>query len=551
MAIVPDFVLRIVQAHLEPLLDWFSSRLYVEFLKHAADHLLVKLHARLDCQPLEQACVAFHHASGPGAHATHSVPRLVRTLLVKALYGWSLRDLELHIRYHLVVKWFVGYRLFDTGPDHSTLERFEQWVTQHQHRVFFDEVLRQIDQDFPGERAQPQVGDTFAMRADAAKESLVELIRHTCRRMLAVLDGGDPSAAVLSEAERIALLGPADEVNEHQLDLTGRQARLQRTALAALDGAQRVRAALEARPALAESDRAEVQQRLAHLDKILADNVRLTHDANGHAVRVTELPKEKKGAYRLGSATDPDATYRVHGEKKTDFGYNVSLAATAHFVREIQADTGAQPDAVAISDLLTEQIAHHDLCPDKFIYDAAAGSGKTHALVAQATDGRTQLVARLLPYAKRTDRFTPDDFVLSDEGRALTCPNGHISTTAYRSGSGDGRSFRFVACGSCPLTERCRDPKSDPDRMRQVFISDYRDDLEAARAYAQTEDFQIDMQRRAGVERIIACLTRYNGARRARRRGLRHTDFQAKLSAMAFNLKQWMKLLCPAQVVRR
>ena len=40
------------------------------------------------------------------------------------------------------------------------------------------------------------------------------------------------------------------------------------------------------------------------------------------------------------------------------------------------------------------------------------------------------------------------------------------------------------------LAERCRDPESDPDTMRQVFISDYRDPLNAARAYVQTEDFR-------------------------------------------------------------
>ena len=219
-------------------------------------------------------------------------------------------------------------------------------------------------------------------------------------------------------------------------------------------------------------------------------------------------------------------------------------------MREIQADTGAQPDPVAIPDLLTAQIEHHDLCPDKFIYDAAAGDGKTHALVAQATQGHTQLVAHLRDYARHADRFTPDDFGLSEDGRTLTCPNGQTSTIAYRSGSGDGRTFRFVGCEHCPLAECCRDPKSDPDKMRQVFISDYRDHLNAARAYAQTEDFKADMKRRPLVERIIACLTRYNDARRARRRGLPHADFQAKLSAMAFNLKQWMKLLCHAQVVR-
>jgi hypothetical protein len=552
MAILPDFVLQVVTMHLTPLLDWFSDRLYTEFLKRTPDHLLIQLRTRLDLRPIEQACAAFHHASGPGAPVTHPVARLVRALLVKALFRWSLRDWEWHLRFNLIVKWFVGYRIFDAGPDHVTLERFEQWVAQQQHRLFFDDVLRQIDQDFPHEREQPQVGDTYAMRADAAKESLIRLIRHTCQRLLALLEATAPDQhqRLNSQLDRVALFGPADEVIEPRLDEAGRQKRLQTTVIAALDCARLMRVELDTPPVLAESERAALRVWLADLDKIVTDNVRLTRDAAGQVVRVTELPKEQKGAYRLGSATDPDATYRQHGGKKSDFGYNVSVATTDHFVREIQADTGAQPDSVAIPDLLTAQIEHHDLCPDKLIYDAAAGDGKTHARVARATQGRTQLVARLRDYPPQDGHFSPDDFTLSEHGRALTCPNGQTSTTAYRSGSGEGRSFRFFGCEQCPLTARCRDPKSDLHTMRQVFISDYRDDWNAARAYAQTEDFQLDMRRRPGVERIIACLTRYNSARRARQRGLRNADFQAKLSAMAFNLKQWMKLLRHGQVVR-
>ena len=139
---------------------------------------------------------------------------------------------------------------------------------------------------------------------------------------------------------------------------------------------------------------------------------------------------------------------------------------------------------------------------------------------------------------------------MSDDGRTLTCPNGQTSTIAYRSGSGEGRTFRFFDCHDCPLRQRCRDPKADSQTMRQVFVSDYVPYVQAARAYHQTEDFKADMQRRASIERIIACLTRYHDARRARRRGLLQADFQAKLSAMAFNLKQWMKWLRHGQVVR-
>lgn len=94
-------------------------------------------------------------------------------------------------------------------------------------------------------------------------------------------------------------------------------------------------------------------------------------------ISVTELSKDNKGSFRLGSTTDPDATYRVHSNdgSKTDFGYNVGLLVSQHFIREIQVATGAQPDPVGLPNLMRAQIEHHDLIPPKVIYDAAAGEG--------------------------------------------------------------------------------------------------------------------------------------------------------------------------------
>ena len=135
-------------------------------------HYLVQLAQHLDCSPLERACAAYQHSTGPGAQATHAVPRLVRALLVKYLRKLSLRELKDEIRTNLAGKWFVGYSLFETGPDHSTLARFEQWGIAHQACSFFDEVLRQLDEDLPAERQQPQIGDPYALRANAAQETL-------------------------------------------------------------------------------------------------------------------------------------------------------------------------------------------------------------------------------------------------------------------------------------------------------------------------------------------------------------------------------------------
>ena len=125
-----------------------------------------------------------------------------------------------------------------------------------------------------------------------------------------------------------------------------------------------------------------------------------------------------------------------------------------------------------------------------------------------------------------------------------TCPNGEVSHQAYRSGSGDGWDFRFSAhqCQGCPLVDACRGDKVKPTAKRQVFISDYTVNQREALAYLHTAAFQQDMKLRPGIERVIACLVRYNGARRATGLGLAHADYQARMAALAFNLKHWAVL---------
>jgi hypothetical protein len=297
------------------------------------------------------------------------------------------------------------------------------------------------------------------------------------------------------------------------------------------------------------------------LQKSLADEVIIA----GEDVQ----PRKPKGAYCLGSATDPEATFCNHGERDGEpditLGYNPQVAATQDgLITATQAHTGALTDQQTVVALIREQQAHHDVCPPKLIYDTAAGHGKTRAEVEEASDGQTIISAPLPDYAGRSDRFGPYDFSLSADGATLTCPHGKSTDVHYRSAAGDGRTFRFVApqCWQgqpptrlknadlsrrCPLWEQCRDPKQGQRGMRQVFISDYRAQVEAAQVYNQTEEYKRDHKLRQRIERVVAELVRYNGARRCRRIGLGPADWQAKMAATSYNLKWWMRRVARAQ----
>ena len=194
MSSIPPILQSVLTANLTTLLLWFSQEMYRRLWSRGQSHFLVRLRSHLDTGPLEAACTGYQHRSGPGAPVTHPVSRLVRALLVKYLLNLSLRELEQAIHWNLLVKGFVGYALFEYGPDHSTLERFEQWVQANQPRTFFDEILRQIDRDFPEERQKAQMGDTYALRANATPESLIGLIRHACRLLLQAVAEADRRA---------------------------------------------------------------------------------------------------------------------------------------------------------------------------------------------------------------------------------------------------------------------------------------------------------------------------------------------------------------------
>jgi hypothetical protein len=544
----------------------FGECLYADLLKRCDNHLLVKLAKHLDFAPIEKACASYRHSSGPGTQTFYPVPVLARCLLVGYLEGLSLRQLEQRLHSDLLVRWFVGLPAFGDVPTYSTLERFEQWVSQHQRRIYQDSVLRQIDEFFPQSRKLSQIGDTYAMIANAAEEELITRLRHTVTCLLreSVEAMSMPLAPTVSGFAWHKLFGAPKEKLGCLLDKKERHQRIEAVVCAAQELRQRFTATLHA---YSNQEYTEVRLWVGYLDKIIHDDVTILAetDADGHHIHLRtakERCNDPETGLRLGSATDPEATYRQHGNEEDDikFGYNTQVAiSTDGFIRETQAHTGAVSDQTGIAPLVAAQLEHLGICPPKMLYDQAAGSGKARAEMEKASNGQTQLVSRLID--KNTERFGPYDFSLSEDGKTLTCPAGKQSSTVYTSGAGDGRTFRFLACQCwlnaeppthmkdadlaqrCPFWEKCRDNRLGPGSMRQVFVSDYRNYVLAAKEYNQTENFQLEMRQRPLIERVIFELTHYNGARYCRRRGLDNADWQARMCAVSYNLKLWMRKL--------
>jgi len=556
--------------------QWASVEHYARLVTANPNHLLVRIGQRFSFDAMEAACQDYRLYMGQrGQEATHTVGQLCRALLVKHLKGWSYRHTCAELQTNNLVRWFVGYDLQEATLSFVTLQRFDSWVAQHHPRLFFNAILTQIDQDFPDEVAKPQVGDTFALLSAAAPQSRTDLLRDACRRLHLFWRQMDPDRPLPGYTPELAeaLFGLPKERPDYFLDKAERDVRETETALAAarcLDLFEQAVTLLPPKPSIHTQS---LHKWMGLLHKALADEFVCQRDPAGLVISARHATEKERGSFVLGSTVDPEATFRKHGDQ-ADLGYNVHVAATNNFIREIYVTTGAVPDGAGVAALIAHHVEQLGQVPPKLIYDRAAGSPKIFQAVAEASGGQTQLVARLIDHSKSSGRFGPLDFTLQADG-SLTCPADQSSTKAYRSNSADGWTYRFSAeqCQDCPLWEKCRGPLAAPEDdpapvdgslpekkgrsgpkpkgNRQVFISDYRSQQRLAILYTRTAEFQADMKLRPGIEGTIAALVRYNDARQAHAIGLAKADFQERMAAVAFNLKRWRRLTLAQEKAQR
>jgi hypothetical protein len=93
-----------------------------------------------------------------------------------------------------------------------------------------------------------------------------------------------------------------------------------------------------------------------------------------------------------------------------------------------------------------------------------------------------------------------------------------------------------------PSLPHCRPPDGKPKSHRQVFISDYRDFVLQASEYNKSDLFKQEIKQRPLIKRLIFNLTHFFGARHAKSTGLPKVNFQLRLAAAAFNLRQLVRL---------
>jgi DNA-binding NarL/FixJ family response regulator len=195
-------VAHLLTAYCQPLLQWASNLILNQLVEKNRSHPLVRLKTLLDFSALEQACAHYHPLTGgPGRPVEHTVARLLRVLFLRYWFDSSFRRTEDRLRFDMLARWFAGYGLQQSVPDHTTLHHFERYLYDHHRALFFNTVLSQIDALVNDGHARIQMAEPLARQHFAEQLPAVTAVQ----AQLLLRQGNLAAAAELAQTHDIPL----------------------------------------------------------------------------------------------------------------------------------------------------------------------------------------------------------------------------------------------------------------------------------------------------------------------------------------------------------
>lgn len=498
-----------------------------------------------------------------GAYGVRGKPgwppsRLALVTILQKAGNLTDRQAAEHVRTRIDWKYALGLDLADPGFDHSILSEFRARVAAGGlDQVVLDTLLERL-------AADGLVGAGAKMRTDSTH--VISAVRDLNRLELA----GESVRACL---EQLAVAAP--QVVAQLLDdswgkryaarvdtwrMPAATTRKEELALAYGRDGHRLLTAVYA--AAASDPDLEFLARLRQVEVlrvVLVQNYLTVVDEQGREVitrREAQAEGLPPGRSRITSPYDLQARW---GVKRDTFwnGYKVHVTETCdtaasdsdgdgealappHLIVNVETTDATVPD-----NQMTEPIhAHLDqrgILPGEHLVDS--GYPSAELLVSSKADYGITLVTPMLadtsPQARAGAGFDRTAFTIDFDAQQATCPQGRTSSTwnpvTQRGTPTIVITFSTADCRPCPVRELCTTSASQR-RQLTVHTQQVHQAQLAARAAADTNDFQAKYALRAGVEGTIRQGVAVTGMRRARYRGLDKTRLEHTHAAVALNL---------------
>jgi IS5 family transposase len=247
---------------------------------------------------------------------------------------------------------------------------------------------------------------------------------------------------------------------------------------------------------------------------------------------------------RIISATDPEARHGRKSSSKVINGFKTHITGTieSQFVTGIVVTDAATHDAEPTSALI-DQAERNGVKPKELVGDSAYGTG---ANIRQAA-GRGVQVLTKLPAPSHKDSIPKREFDIDLESLRVTCPGGRTTSTfslVKDPGGSDEQVQRFHFdkddCQSCEMRTQCCKATAAGGK-RTVTLNTHEHELQQLKKFNDSERAPHILRNRSAIERLISHLVRM-GMRHARFFGMLKVQFQAFMTAAAYNLQRLFTL---------
>jgi transposase len=231
-------------------------------------------------------------------------------------------------------------------------------------------------------------------------------------------------------------------------------------------------------------------------------------------------------------------------------GYNVHLTETCGVAETGNAQASTTPQRIVhvqttvahVQDVAMTATRQKDLAQRHLLPAAqlvATGYVDADLLVSSRHDYGITLVGPVLAdnswQKKEGKGFDSAHFPIDWQAQTARCPHGHTSQSFRHIGERIAVVFAKKVCAACPVRKDCTKYVSS-GRVLHLRPQAAYEALQQRRAAQETPAFRQAYQARAGIEGTISQAVRRMDIRRARYDGLRKTQLQQVLTAVAINI---------------
>lgn len=267
------------------------------------------------------------------------------------------------------------------------------------------------------------------------------------------------------------------------------------------------------------------------LQRVLKDQCQI-QEAKGQPAAVLVKAAKEVSSDSLQNPSDPDAGYDAHKGK----GYQAQLLETysetkeqLSLITEVKIESASAHDVHALIPAI-ESAAARGLNPTEVLADAAYGSDDN---LQRAQELGVEVIAPAMG-AYRSDRLPLSQFVFSDSGAVVRCPQGQEPERVRRKQDHYRVAFPLTPCAGCPVQAQC--PTKPGKKYRYLRYDHKVFRLAQRRQVEQTEAFKQRYRFRAGIEGAFSAWDRRTGVKHLRVRGGRAVRFAVTLKAAAMNI---------------